>query len=71
MSGAAVIPVLGYAPGGGFDIEIADGDAFALWAAALGAWGSHDGDGNTAGYERDTRAFSSAATPRSGTDGSG
>ena len=53
--GARPLPVMGYGDAGPIAAE-AD-TPLAAWGQALGAWGSFDGDGNAADFERRTGGF--------------
>lgn len=53
--GATPLPVLGYGESGPMAAE-AD-TPLAMWGEALGAWGSFDGDGNAAEFDRSTGGF--------------
>jgi outer membrane autotransporter protein len=53
--GAKPLPVMGYGEAGPIAAEV--DTPLAAWGEALGAWGSFDGDGNAAEFDRSTGGF--------------
>ena len=53
-------PVLAYGEGG-IESVAPDTDRFAFWSQAFGTWGDTDGDGNAAGFHRNTGGFLAGA----------